>query len=59
MPQHDLTGGRLRGRALIEEAGGETLRSSVKLQIRNRRRRLESGLGGKLLVRKGDNPARG
>ena len=43
----------------IEESGGETPRSSVKLQNRCRRRKSESGLGGKLPVRKGDNPDRG
>ena len=59
MSQHDLTGGRRRSRALIGDPGRETARSLVKLQNRRRRRRSESGLGGKLPVRKGNNPARG
>jgi hypothetical protein len=59
MSKHDLIGGSRRSRALIGESGEEILRSPVKLQNRRRLRRLESGLGGKLLVRKGDNPDRG
>ncbi len=41
---------------LIEGPGVERPRPSVKLRRRYHRRRSESGLGGKLLVREGSNP---
>ena len=59
MSQHDLIRDSQRSRALIGGAGRETARPLVKLQNRCRRRRSESGLGGKLPVREGDNPDRG
>ena len=59
MSQHDLTGDRQWSRALIEGAVGEIPHPSVKLQNRRRRRCRESGLGGKLVLRKGNNPDRG
>ena len=59
MSQHDPGGDSQRSRALIGGAGGEILHPPVKLQTRCRRRSRESGLGGKLLVREGDNPDRG
>ena len=59
MSQHDPIRDSQRSRALIEGYGRETARPSVKLQNLCRLRRSESGLGGKLLVRKGDNPDRG
>ena len=59
MSQHDLTGDSRRSRALNGEAGEEIPRSLLKLRNRRRRRWLESGLRGKLVVREGDNPDQG
>ena len=59
MSQHDLTGDCRRSRALNGESGGEIPRSLLKLRNRRRRRKLESGLRGKLVVREGDNPDHG
>ena len=59
MSQHGLTGDSRRGRALNGEPGEEIPRSPLKLQNRRRRRRSESGLRGKPVVREGDNPDHG
>ena len=59
MSQHGLTGDCRRSRALNGESGEEIPRSLLKLQNRRRRRKLESGLRGKLVVREGDNPDHG
>ena len=44
------------GRALTEKPGEEILHFSVKLRTYIRRRKLETGAGGKLQSRKGNNP---
>lgn len=59
MSKHDLIGDSRRSRALNGEPGEEIPRSLLKLQNRRRRRRSESGLRGKLVVREGDNPDHG
>ena len=56
IPQDGLAGDGWRGRALIRGLREEILNSLVKLRICHRRRRLESGHGGKLRVQKGNNP---
>ena len=55
-PQSSLAGGRLWGRALIGRSGGEIPHRPVKLRTCSRRRKLETGLGGKPLTRRGNNP---
>lgn len=58
-PQASPAGDRLWGRALTGYSGDESLHYPVKLRTYIRRRWSEKGLGGKLLIRKGKNPARG
>lgn len=59
IPQDDLAGDWYSGRALIRKLREEILNFLVKLQTGYRRRRLESGCGGKLRIRKGNNPTLG
>ena len=59
IPQDDLAGDGYPGRALIGKPREEILTFLVKLQTGYHRRRLESGHGGKLRVRKGNNPTLG
>ena len=59
MSQHDLTGDRQWSRALISGSGGEIPRPPVKLKPTVIEESRSPDCWGKLVVRKGDNPARG